>query len=263
MCENFVDEEQKTRHQHYVGEVQWLAQTTHIGIATAASIIGKYNAKPTPTCLKLDKQMMRYLKSTLGRKLVSKVFNKDGYKIYVEADWMGLHSVTGDLRSRIGIVILYNGMPIAWRSTWIKVKVGSSGEAEIYALAEAVKLALHFKYIGEELGIPMPDCPEIFCDATVALGFANECAGIGKMKHIDLRSGWVQDLRNNKTIKTKVPTEDNDADFLTKIHPTPTFNRFQDKLMPMTGIQCGAAAEGEDTETTEKQPSGQEDIIGK
>ena len=48
----FVDVDGKKMHQHLVGEFNWLAQTTHPGIAVATSMMGKYNSAPTPTCLR-------------------------------------------------------------------------------------------------------------------------------------------------------------------------------------------------------------------
>ena len=46
------------------------------------------------------------------------------------------------------------------------------------------------------------------------------------MKFIDLRWGWVCELRDKKTCKViKVPTESNPADFGTKLSQVETFRR--------------------------------------
>ena len=81
----------------------------------------------------------------------------------------------------MGILIKYNGFPVAWKSAWIKARCVSSGEAETYALSECVRWGLHIKYIGEELSIDMPDKPTILSDATAALGFAGKADGTGKL----------------------------------------------------------------------------------
>ena len=95
----------------------------------------------------------------------------------------------------------------------------SSGEAETYAAADAAKLALHIKYLGEETGMLMPDKVTINIDAGAAMGFINNTGTIGRMKHIDLRSAWVDTLRDRKQLSfCKVCGEDNEADFFTKIH---------------------------------------------
>ena len=87
----------------------------------------------------------------------------------------------------MGILIKYNGFPVAWKSAWIKAKCVSSGEAESYALSECIHWALHLKYIGEELSIQMTDRPTVQRDTNAALGFAGKTDGTGRMKHIDLR----------------------------------------------------------------------------
>ena len=132
----------------------------------------------------------------------------------------------------MGILIKYNGFPVAWKSAWIKARCVSSGEAESYALSECIRWALHLKYIGEELSIEMPDRPTVQSDASAALGFAGKTDGTGKMKHIDLREDWVRDLKSNDIIRTKVPGELNQADAFTKILPLSDFQDHEDEIMP-------------------------------
>ena len=111
-------------------------------------------------------------------------------------------------------------------------RVSPSGEAEIYALSEAVRATLNLKYIGEELGISVPDTPVIRCDATAALGFASNTGTVGRLKHIDLRNEWVKQLRSAETIKVKEDTKTNKADQFTKILSTPEYQKGEDELMP-------------------------------
>ena len=48
----------------------------------------------------------------------------------------------------------------------------SSGEAEVCAASEGLKLAKHIKYICDELGVDVPDRIHIGVDAPVAVAFA-------------------------------------------------------------------------------------------
>ena len=52
------------------------------------------------------------------------------------------------------------------------------------------------------------------------------------MKHIDLREAWVDILRTKDTLNfIRIPGEDNDADFFTKILDEDTFLRHRDTMM--------------------------------
>ena len=164
-----LDAEGKARHENYVGEFVWLASTAHAPIATTASILGSFNEKPTPTSLKMCKNMLRYLKGTRLRKLVKKAGNKKGLVIWTDSDHAGLWAVAGNTLSRMGILISYDEFPALWKSTSIKATCQSSGKAEVYALSEAIRHALHMKYVGEELTISMPEKPTIRCDAPDAI----------------------------------------------------------------------------------------------
>ena len=231
-----LDAEGKALHEKYVGEFVWLASTTHAPIATTVSILGSFNGKPTPTSLKMCKNMLRYLKGTRQRRLVKKAGNKEGLVVWTDSDHAGLWAVTGNTLSRMGILITYNGFPVSWKSASIKATCQSSGEAEVYALSEAIRLALHMKFVGEELTISMPVQPTIQCDASAAIGFADCVEGVGRMKHIDLRSCWVQQMRSDETIKLKCDGTANKADHFTKILPLNAFKTEEEGLMPMYGL---------------------------
>jgi len=134
-----VTAEEKTLHEHYIGEFNWLNLTTHPSIAVATSIMGSYNGSPSPENLNMCKHMVRYLKGTATRGLVRVFQDNSGVECWCDSDHAGLHGLTGERRSRLGFLITYNGMPVIWKSVWIKAICTSSGEAETYALSEALK----------------------------------------------------------------------------------------------------------------------------
>ena len=102
---------------------------------------------------------------------------------YSDSDWAGLYAYTGETRSRSGFVCMYNDMPVSWYSKHQKCKGTShkeelstfhiataSGEAELYAAADAVKASQHLRYVGEELSIKMGRIIVMLVDATAAIG---------------------------------------------------------------------------------------------
>ena len=55
-------------------------------------------------------------------------------------------------------------------------------------------------------------------DAGAAIGFITNTCSIGRMKHIDLRESWVEQLRRKDCLEwIKVPGPENRADTFTKI----------------------------------------------
>ena len=101
----------------------------------------------------------------------------------------------------------------SWSSTQ-QVIAMSSGEAELYALikgASQIKgMMTQFKEWGTEVnGI-------IRTDASAALGMVHR-QGLGKTRHIDVQYLWIQgEVMEEKLSVTKVATEENPADVLTK-----------------------------------------------
>ena len=80
----------------------------------------------------------------------------------------------------------------------------------------------------------MESRPRIHVDATAALGFAAKTKGVGRMKHIDLREGWVRQLLSaDKADLVKVDGKMNKADQLTKILGKSEFQAGEDELMPI------------------------------
>ena len=107
----------------------------------------------------------------------------------------------------------------------------SSAESEVYAAADAAKLALHFKYVCQEMELPTADKIEMQVDAGAAMGFIHNTGTIGRMKHIDLREGWIDILRSKQLKYKRVPGTENPADFFTKVIVGPALRKVEDDLM--------------------------------
>ena len=162
-----------------------------------------------------------------------------------------MHSVCGEVRSRTGVLIRVNKVPVYWKSSLQKVtstqfdpeldpdtSVGqkeiatSSAYGETLAGADATTAALHIGYVADELGAPFPKPNVIHIDATATKSFFENTGGASKMKHIDMRETWVKDLRDRNHIKfiRKAGTE-NPADFFTKILTGQQFREAESMMM--------------------------------
>ena len=160
-----------------MGEAQWLSQTTHPIILPALSILS--SIKTTEGTLQAMKHLFRYLKGKQDYALVKEIGNKDGFMVVSDADWAGLFDLSGgqELRSRTGIQITYDGMPITCKSYFQKCastnyKPGqdytdeyiatSSADSELHAAKDALSEALHLWHVAEELEIPLAPKIRIF-----------------------------------------------------------------------------------------------------
>jgi hypothetical protein len=221
----FVDDKAKTAYQASLGMFQWQGLTMDDGMKVSNSLNARYAANPVESCDDAVKHCVRYCQGMIGMKLVTKPWSTKGLVVMSDSDLAGMHSTDGELRSRGGAVYYYNEFCVDTDTAWVGI-VTSSGHAETIALSDALRKAMYIKYIGEELGMVMPEVITIQVDATVAISFA---AGVGApttMRHIDLRAGWVNELRNRKIMQTvKIDGKINPADFMTKVLSPSEFKR--------------------------------------
>ena len=148
-----------------------------------------------------------------------------------DSDLAGTYAINSETRSRSGMLAHYDGMTTAWSSKFQQCKGtncrGQTGapiialataEAEIYAASEGCKMALHLKHICQEIQIAVPDRIPMGIDAGAAKCFIENTGASTKMKHIDLRQGWVKLMRDQGKFEfIKVEGIHNQADYFTKI----------------------------------------------
>ena len=79
--------------------------------------------------------------------------------------------------------------------------------------------------------LPVADKIEIQVDAGAAVGFINNTGTVGRMKHIDLREGWIDILRNKQLKYKRVAGTENPADFFTKVIVGPNLRQVENNLM--------------------------------
>ena len=223
-----LDEAGITLRQQHQGRFGWLAQTTHPGLATALSVIASMPA--IEGVLDASSMVYQWIQAHKQDGLISRSGDTSGFVFYSDSDWAGLHSITGEIRSRTGFIAFYNGMPIDWYTGLQKTVVSnwteevphiatSSANAETVAAADSLQRALHISYIASELQLEVPRPLIIYIDATAAIGFIENTGGGGRMKHLDIKDGWIQQLRDRDIADYwKIDGPINLADFFTKLN---------------------------------------------
>jgi hypothetical protein len=169
-------------------------------------------SKPTIFSMLRAKRAARYL---VGCPVVQVEYRNQkpqkNLKIYADSDWAGCRKTR---KSTSGGVACH-GMHCVrtWSSTQGTIAT-SSGEAEFYALVEGASRGLGLqtlvKDLGQELGV------ELYCDASAGRSMAFR-KGLGKVRHMDTKYLWIQDLVKSGRLKVlKIKGVLNPADVGTK-----------------------------------------------
>ena len=90
----------------------------------------------------------------------------------------------------------------------------SSGEAEFYGVVKAAGIALGYQALLADLGVELP--VRVWIDSSATMGICGR-QGLGKLRHVDTKSLWVQQkVRDGSIELRKVRGEVNPADLFTK-----------------------------------------------
>jgi len=168
-------------------------------------------ARPTVGDVVRLKRILRYLK---GRPRAVNVFRWQGPQNTIlglcDSDWAGC--VRTRKSTSGGVILLGKHLISHWSSSQTVVAL-SSAEAELNALVKMTSEALGvrnlFKAIGYDKGIILKT------DSSACNGIVHR-EGCGKVKHLEARQLWVQDVVSDKIVAVqKVPREHNYSDMLT------------------------------------------------
>ncbi len=125
----------------------------------------------------------------------------------------------------------YDGVLIStWSRTQATVSL-SSAESELLAMSVATQEGQGVQHVLEELGEAVP---LLLCSDSSAARAVIKRRGPGRMKHLTVRSLWLQDeLRAGRLQLFTVRSSENEADLFTK---TFTAGRYKD-LVGMIGLE--------------------------
>jgi hypothetical protein len=145
--------------------------------------------------------------------------------VYTDTDWAGCPKTRKSTSG--GAVMLGGHLLKAWSSTQPSISL-SSAEAEFYGLVKAAGMGLGYRALLRDLGYELPVV--VFTDSSAAMGICNR-QGLGKLRHLDTHSLWVQQaVRTGRITVRKVKGLDNPADLFTKHIPT------HDKIRHLTEL---------------------------
>ena len=204
--------EKKRMFRSVAARANYLAQD-RTDIRYATKELCRHMSKPTEGDWMDLKRLCRYLQGRRRMVLHRATDNpRPGViEVLVDSDWAGC-PVTR--RSTSGGVMIVFGMCLKGWSTTQKVVARSSGEAELYAAVRGASEALGLRSMARELGWNWTI--RMWTDSSACKGTCNR-SGLGKMKHLDVETLWLQEVVKNKEVElNKIAGEENMADLLTK-----------------------------------------------
>ena len=240
VCDAYVaDKELHEWYRSAVGGIGWLVACTRPDLAFAFSRLGQHLAAPTEGAVKTLKQTLQYIKGTAHYCLHMPFgLTSNSFEHWSDSDHAYNNTVVDKRKSHTGVISTVNGVPHVYKSSVQPVVTLSSTEAEIYAASQAVSNFEHSKFVLEEMGIQgFPSPFTLMIDNTAAEVFMEDSKNNSRLKHIDVRQLWVQEMRNRDiVIPEHVNTNDNLADLLTKPLAAPIFKKHVERIMHTTGI---------------------------
>ena len=182
-----------------------------VDIQYAAKEICRWMAVPTTGGVQALKRMGRYLEG--HKRMVYEYCFQDAasVEVYSDTDWAGCVKTRKSTSG--GCLLLGNHLIKSWSTTQGLVSL-SSGEAEFYGVTKAAGVALGYKSLLKDLGVDAK--LRVWTDSSATMGICGR-QGLGKLRHIDTRSLWIQQrLRAEDLELRKVRGEVNPADLFTK-----------------------------------------------
>ena len=132
-------------------------------------------------------------------------------EVYVDSDWAGCLQTRKSTSG--GVMTVGGGLVKSWASTQGSTAL-SSGEAEYYVIVKGACEGLGLKQVMQDMGVRV--AVRVWVDSSAAKSIA-ERSGLGKVRHMDVRYLWLQEVRKAGGLKImKIKGENNPADIMTK-----------------------------------------------
>ena len=209
-----------------VARINFLAQDRS-DLQFASKECSRRMAVPRVQDWELVKRVGRYI---AGRPRVILMFRWQdapvGITVYSDSDWAGCRVTR---KSTSGACFMHGQHLLkSYSKTQANIAL-SSAEAELYSFVSAASEAIGLKSMMRDFGVP--DAPaSLRVDASAAIGIA-ECKGLGKLRHLDTQSLWIQDAVRQRRVKLeKVLGTENPADLMTKYLDQRTMDHMLSKM---------------------------------
>ena len=208
--EEKLDKKEAKEYRRAAARINYLAQD-RADLAFAAKEVSRAMSDPNKGDVVRLKRVLRYLKGT-PRIAIRYPWQDREQKItgFTDSDWAGCVKTRRSTSG--GCIVVGKHLLHHWSSTQTTVAL-SSGEAELNALIKVTSELIGMVDLRQDCGEVSQ--VEVFTDSSAARGIAMR-QGCGKLKHVETRQLWVQEIVASKYMRLeKVPRADNPADAFT------------------------------------------------
>jgi hypothetical protein len=232
-------------YREAIGSLMYASLGTRPDITFAVSRLSKFLEKPGQAHWDAAKRVFRYLKGTLGLRLI---YGDRDERLtgWVDADG----SEEEDRRAVTGYAFLINGGAVSWCSKQQELIVLSTTEGEYVAATHAAKEALWLRSLISEVFGDTLEATTLFSDNQSAIALSKDHQYHARTKHIDIRYHFIRWVIQNGSIRLiYCPTEDMLADTLTKALPSVKAKHFASRtrtpyrLRGSVGVTSGPKSE--------------------
>lgn len=201
-------------YRQAVGALAYLSVATRPDISYAVGVASRSLAAPTKKDVMLVKRIFRYLKGTQHNGLTFTKKSPPQLICYSDADHGGDQD---NGRSTTGIVCIFSGAAISWRSQKQPTVAISSTEAELIAASECASEILWLNRLLNNLMETEKPILNLDSQSAVKLAHNPKYEYHKRTKHIKLKHFFVRECVNNGDFIVKhVSSELQLADMLTK-----------------------------------------------
>ena len=201
--------------------------------------------------MKNMERMLRYISGTVDKCMVyshsSRVIRGAKRRVvelilYADSDWAGDIKVAKNpqSRSRGGHLVMLVGCAVHWQSKLRTVGGKSDGpcvidlssaSAEIGAQSEGCRRMIWLKRTLTSAGFDVGTV-KVYADNTASISFAHGQTLTERTRHIHRNDSFVREMVRSGDIEIEyIKSEDNLADFFTKILPLGTYRKLRDLIM--------------------------------
>lgn len=212
-----------------VGSLIHASQCARPDIAHAVGVVSRFNQNPGIPHWNAVKRIFKYLKRTSNYKIVFKQSGNEQPVGYCDSDWAGDED---NSKSTAGYIFMFAGGVVSWASKKQTVIALSTCEAEYMTLTLAAQEAIWIKELLNELFPNSTEAIKIFCDNQGAIDLSKTGKYKTRTKHIRIRYHFIRECISNGDVRiSKIETENQIADYLTKVLSKQKFKRCTDQII--------------------------------
>jgi len=213
-------------YQSKIGSLMYLMLGTRPDLAYSVGKLASFSSNPSPHHIRALDRVLHYLSCTPSHHLDWWPDEEEGIEPhgYTDADHAGDSS---DRKSVGGYIFRVGGGTVfSWSSKKQTTTATSTTEAEYIALFNGSQQAAWIFQFYKQIGFPLDDPIEIYCDSQSALQVAKGEESHRKVKHIDVDYHSIRErVKLGQTKLIWVKSTNNPADILTKSIPADDFIR--------------------------------------